>query len=224
MARVRKRRRKKVVLRVPPIRLPSVRGPLIQLALVLLCMLATVNGAVRVLGGGDPHWLSPFWVPEKVRALLALSAHGLTHGDDCDKASVPGLVEQAARRHGVPVQLALSVARTESSFHAHAISRTGAMGLMQLMPGTADGLGLGDPFDPTENTDGAARYLAQLTRRYRGDHTRAVAAYNLGPGRVPTSGPLALPGETRIYVQRVLGKRQTEKPPPAPVTASAAAL
>jgi soluble lytic murein transglycosylase-like protein len=201
---------------------PSLRTALLQFAVATLCMLACVNGGVRVLGGGDPHWLSPLWVPEKVRALLALSAHALSHGEACDRASVPELVEQAARRHGVPVQLALSVARTESSFHAHAISRTGAMGLMQLMPGTADALGVRDAFDPTENTDGAARYLAQLTRRYRGDHLRAVAAYNLGPGRVPQSGPLALPGETRVYVQRVLGKRRIEKPPA--VTASAAAL
>lgn len=185
----------------------ALRKPLLQAGMVALCALFSLNSAVRLLGGGDPHWLSPLHVPDKARALWALAAHALSHGPDCEQAAVFDLVVQAARRNGVPEQLALAVARTESSFDAHAISRTGAMGLMQLMPGTARQLGVRDAFDPTENTDAAARYLAQLTRRYRGDRVRAVAAYNIGPGRVPTRGALALPGETRTYVRRVLGVR-----------------
>lgn len=215
MARRRRKKRARLSLRQRGALL-ALRKPLLKVGLFALCALLSLNSAVRVLGGGDPHWLSPLHVPDKTRALLALAAHTLSHGPACEQVAVFDLVARAARRNGVPEQLALAVARTESSFDAHAISRTGAMGLMQLMPGTADALGVRDAFDPTENTDAAARYLAQLTRRYRGDRMRAVAAYNLGPARVPASGALALPGETRTYVRRVLGERLA-----SPATAAA---
>jgi len=159
---------------------------------------------VRLLGGGDPHWLSPLHLSDKCRALGALARHAFAHGPQCEPEPAVLLIAAAARRHGVAESLALAVARTESALDAHAISRTGAMGLMQLMPGTAAWLEVGDAFDPVQNTEGGARYLAQLLRRYRGDRSRALAAYNLGPARVPARGQLRLPSETRAYVQRVL--------------------
>lgn len=178
-----------------------------RFALAAVSVVLTINCAVRWVGGGDPHWLSPLHLSDKVSALASLAWHFTGHDLECMPEVAELAIAQAAQRNGVPAQLALAVARAESSLRAHAISRTGAMGLMQLMPDTATWLGVGDAFDPAQNTDGGTRYLAQLLRRYRGDRVRALAAYNLGPGRVPARGVLALPSETRTYVSRILGVR-----------------
>lgn len=169
-------------------------------AVASLCLLVALNLTVRA-NGGDVHPLSVRRVPERALALAWLFAHHL-HCDD-GSLSAEQLVQAAAERHGVPVRLALAVARTESGFVHTRISRTGAMGLMQLMPATARELGVRDPFDARDNADGGVRYLAQLISMYRGDARRAVAAYNAGMGRVPRRGPQALPLETRTYVGRV---------------------
>jgi len=187
-------------------RSPRVRLVVRRVALAVASAVLIINCAVRGMGG-DPHWLSPLHLRDKVSALASLAWHFTGHDVECEPDAAALLIEQSARRNGVPPQLALAVARTESSLRAHAISRTGAMGLMQLMPGTAAWLGVGDAFDPTQNTDAGTRYLAQLLKRYRGDRVRALAAYNLGPGRVPARGALALPAETRAYVGKILGAR-----------------
>jgi hypothetical protein len=176
---------------------------LLRLALVGLVMLTGVNGAVRVLGGGEPGWVSPLFLEEKVSALGRLLHH---HVQDlwspcADAPEV--LLRRAARRHGVPVELAVAVGRVESGLHPHRISAAGAMGLMQLMPGTARDLRVTDPFDAEESVDGGVRYLKWLLARYGGDRARAIAAYNAGPGVVPRAGALVLPRETRVYVERV---------------------
>lgn len=185
-------------------RAPKLRRGALRAVLVGLCVLLGVNSAVRLFGGGDPHWLSPLHLVDKSRALAGLARHAFAHGPLCAPDLASALIASAARRNGVSASLALAVAHTESAFDAHAISRTGAMGLMQLMPGTAAWLEVADAFDPEQNTDAGTRYLAQLLRRYRGDRSRALAAYNLGPARVPAQGRVALPPETRVYVQRVL--------------------
>jgi soluble lytic murein transglycosylase-like protein len=181
---------------------------LVRVGLVALALVMSVNGAVRVFGHGDPFWCSPLHLPDKLRALAALARHTWNH-DAAEGAQAELLVARAAARNGVSQRLALAVARSESSFRPHAISRTGAMGLMQLMPRTADALGVDDAFDPVQNADAGTRYLGWLSRRYRGDHVRAVAAYNAGPARVPIRGSLDLPAETRAYVAHVLGGAAT---------------
>lgn len=171
-------------------------------------LLIGVNGGVRWLGGGSPHLLSPFWLPNKLRALGLLAHHAATHLHPwrrCPENIAPALNASAAR-YGVPVELVRAVARAESAGSAHAISHTGALGVMQLMPGTAAELGVDDPFSPRANIDAGARYLARLWRRYGGNWVRVAAAYNAGPGRVPSSGRLNLPSETRHYVHRVTGR------------------
>jgi soluble lytic murein transglycosylase-like protein len=172
----------------------------IAVALAGLGSLVSLNLALRGLGA-DVHPLSIRRVPERSLAL----AHLLVHRLQCDdgELSAAELVRAAALRHGVPVRLALAVARAESGLVHTRISATGAMGLMQLMPATAHELGVRDPFDARENADGGVRYLAQLLAVYRGDARRAVAAYNAGMGRVPRFGPHALPRETRTYLGRV---------------------
>jgi soluble lytic murein transglycosylase-like protein len=173
-----------------------------------LAYVVLINGLVRHFGG-DPHLLSPLHIADKTVALGQLARHALDHAMLEDHPVLHGAVIRAAQRHGVPPDLALAIARTESGFDPHAISRTGAMGLMQLMPSTAAMLEVDDPFDPRDNADGAARYLRTLLARYGADVRRAVAAYNAGPGRVPRSGPLRLPPETRHYQRAVLGSMPT---------------
>ncbi|HMI92029.1 MAG TPA: lytic transglycosylase domain-containing protein, partial [Polyangiales bacterium] len=177
---------------------------------VAVAVVLAINVSVRVFGGGVPHPLSPLHLGDKVRALGGLAVHGLGHLLGDPHGDPRAIVSDAARRNGVPVALALSVAHAESRFVPHAISHTGAMGLMQLMPATASELGVLDAFDSDANADGATRYLRALLRRYRGDQSRAVAAYNAGPGRVPSRGRPALPDETRRYVHTVLGASALE--------------
>lgn len=121
-----------------------------------------------------------------------------------DVASVQGQVSAAANRYGVPEWLALAVAKTESSFNPAAVSPVGAIGVMQLMPGTAKDLGV-DPRDTSQNIDGGVRLLSQLLKRYDGDASLALAAYNAGPGNVAKYGGVPPFPETQNYLTRILG-------------------
>lgn len=172
------------------------------IALVFGAILA-VNGAVRSLGG-DVSWLSLERFEERADALFRLSRHRLVAIWRADVEDDPhAVLRAAAQRHGLSPRLLLGVARAESDFVPTRISGTGAMGLMQLMPATADELGVEDPFDAADSADGGARYLKRLLSTYRGDVQRALAAYNAGPGRVAVSGRVTLPAETRSYVARI---------------------
>lgn len=182
--------------------MPAVRKGLLVAGVYIVLL----NAIVRYVGHGDAFLFSVLRVPEKSYAVAMLGLHSLTHlwsGHDDDLGP---LVAAAALANGVPVSLALAIARTESGLRPHCISGTGAMGLMQLMPATALEHGVIDPYDPAQNADGASRFLRELSRRYAGDRARIAAAYNAGAGRVPRRGPLSdLPAETRVYVGRVVG-------------------
>jgi hypothetical protein len=183
------------------------RRQALQAFAISLGVVVAINVMVRVLGGGSPNLLSPLHLVDKSRALAGLALHGCSHVFGNPHGDPRTIVSAAAQRNGVPVSLALAVAHAESSWQPHAISCTGAMGLMQLMPDTAATLGVSDAFDSEANADGATRYLSELLHRYRGDAHRAIAAYNVGPGRVPAAAPPVLPAETQRYVRVVLGSR-----------------
>lgn len=113
------------------------------------------------------------------------------------------LVERTAQRYGVDPALVDAVIQAESGYDPQATSPAGAVGLMQLLPTTARGLGVLDPYDPVQNVEGGVRYLRSLLDRF-GDVQLALAAYNAGPGAVLRYGGVPPYPETRTYVQRVL--------------------
>jgi soluble lytic murein transglycosylase-like protein len=112
------------------------------------------------------------------------------------------LADAAADKYGLPRLLVRSVMAAESGFQADAVSPKGAIGLMQLMPSTAQGLGA-DPHDPAQNVDAGVRYLRDLLNRYDGGLWRALAAYNAGPGAVDKYHGVPPYRETIDYVTRI---------------------
>lgn len=112
--------------------------------------------------------------------------------------------EEAAETYQVDIELLLAIAKAESDFHTDSLSHSGAMGVMQLMPGTAEGLGVTDAFDARQNIMGGSQYIAGLLERYDGDKTLALAAYNAGSGNVKKYGGVPPFTETQNYVKKVL--------------------
>lgn len=112
-------------------------------------------------------------------------------------------IAAAARRYDVDPALIRALIHAESGFNPNARSRKGAMGLMQLMPGTASDMGVSNAFVVQQNIEGGVKYLAMLLEQYRGDVTLATAAYNAGPGAVAKYGGVPPFAETMTYVQRV---------------------
>jgi hypothetical protein len=113
-------------------------------------------------------------------------------------------IRAAAARYGVPERLVSAVIRVESGFNARAVSRKGARGLMQLMPGTASMLGVRDSFDPLENIDGGVRHLRGLIDRFGNNLPLALAAYNAGEQAVAQHRGIPPYPETQDYVARIL--------------------
>jgi len=114
------------------------------------------------------------------------------------------LIEAAAVKAGIDPALFESLVQAESDFNPRAVSRTGAMGLSQLMPGTAKSLGVSDAFDPVQNLNGGAKYLAGLLKQFEGDERKALAAYNAGPGAVRRYDGVPPFSETQNYVDRIM--------------------
>ncbi len=112
-------------------------------------------------------------------------------------------IEQASSKYGVEPALIRAVILAESDFDPYAISYAGALGLMQLIPETAERMGVEDPFNPTQNIDGGTRYLGKLREMFD-DIKLSVAAYNAGENRVARHGGIPPIPETREYVRRVL--------------------
>jgi soluble lytic murein transglycosylase-like protein len=138
----------------------------------------------------------------KITALRSLAT-----GPSTDYIAPPStyddLIESASRRHGVPAALVKAVIHAESAFNPRAVSPKGAMGLMQLMPSTAQLMGVAEPFRASQNVQGGTRYLRALHDRY-GSWAQTLAAYNAGPSVVDHYRGVPPYAETRQYVERVL--------------------
>lgn len=119
--------------------------------------------------------------------------------------SLDTIFEKAAQAYDVPVSLLKAMAKVESNFNPKAVSCAGAKGVMQLMPTTAQSLGVVDPFDPEQNIMGGAKYISQMLERYHGNTALALAAYNAGSGNVAKYGGIPPFRETQNYVKKVMG-------------------
>ena len=114
-------------------------------------------------------------------------------------------IEKYSKFYDVDPKVIKAVIKAESNYAPGAVSKKGASGLMQLMPDTARDMGVNNIFDPEENIMGGVKYFSQLSKMYDGDLKKTLAAYDAGPGRVPSSGSLPDISETKNYIGRVFG-------------------
>jgi len=136
--------------------------------------------------------------------LEHMNGNGQT-GDDFLRRAIEAEIDAASIRHNMDPSLIRAVIRVESNYRHDAVSHAGAMGLMQLMPRTAESLGVTDPFDIRQNIDGGTRYLSRMLEMFDDDLELALAAYNAGAGAVRRHGGIPPFRETQNHVPRVLG-------------------
>jgi len=137
-------------------------------------------------------------------AILEHVSHGGAAGDEMLRNAIEAEIEAASLRHNLDPNLVRAVIRVESNYRHDAVSHAGAMGLMQLMPRTAESLGVTNPFDIRQNIDGGTRYLRRMLDMFDGDVSLALAAYNAGAGAVRRHGGIPPFRETQNHVPRVL--------------------
>jgi soluble lytic murein transglycosylase-like protein len=128
---------------------------------------------------------------------------GLARGYRVSAAEIDAAIEQAASKQGVDPNLVRAIIKVESNFNPNAVSNKGAMGLMQLMPGTASRLSVSNPFDPQQNVEAGVRHLRHLLNNFNGDVRLSLAAYNAGEGAVARNRGVPPYAETQNYVKRI---------------------
>jgi soluble lytic murein transglycosylase-like protein len=143
-------------------------------------------------------------VRSSVSRVFTRITEGLQKDDLKAPEQIQKIIEGAARKFKLPTELITAIIKVESNFNPHAVSSEGARGLMQLMPTTAEDLGVKNSFDIRENINGGCRYLKEMLGRFNGKLELALAAYNAGPGAVEKYGRIPPYKETQDYVKKVL--------------------
>lgn len=166
--------------------------------------------AVRAQLPSSAQKPAPFFtVPWSAPLIAVAAAASPVPERDCDPVPperIGAIVAEISESQGLTPDLLRAVIEKESGYLPCAVSSHGAQGLMQLMPGTAAELGVGNPFDPRANVQGGAKFLKQLLVKYDGDLPLALAAYNAGPSRVDSAGGVPLIPETLDYVSGILDR------------------
>jgi len=147
--------------------------------------------------------ISQYFVRESPKSANARILAANFRGRQASPEEIDASIVMAAARHNVDPNLVRAVVKVESNFNSNAVSRKGAMGLMQLMPSTARQLNVKNPFDPEQNVDAGVRHLKQLLESYGGDVKLTLAAYNAGSGAVARSAGIPRFAETQNYVRRI---------------------
>jgi Transglycosylase SLT domain len=147
--------------------------------------------------------VSQYFGRESVQSANAKIVAANARGHQASQEEIDSSIVMAAARHNVDPNLVRAVVKVESNFNSNAVSRKGAMGLMQLMPSTARSLNVKNPFDPEQNVDAGVRHLKQLLENYGGNVDLTLAAYNAGSGAVARSAGIPRFAETQNYVRRI---------------------
>jgi len=149
---------------------------------------------------------------KKTRGVSSGTSASASQGNRLYFTRYHSIIQKHSSKYKLDHKLVSAVVQVESQFNPNAISRTGAVGLMQLMPSTAMQLGVADPYDPSQNIEGGTKYLRYLVERFKGDVTLALAAYNSGPLNVEKYGSVPPFKETKRYIQKIYsiykGKRK----------------
>jgi len=147
--------------------------------------------------------VSQYFGRESAQSANAKIVAANARGHQASQEEIDSSIVMAAARHNVDPNLVRAVVKVESNFNSNAVSRKGAMGLMQLMPSTARSLKVNNPFDPEQNVDAGVRHLKQLLENYGGNVDLTLAAYNAGSGAVARSAGVPHFAETQNYVRRI---------------------
>jgi soluble lytic murein transglycosylase-like protein len=139
--------------------------------------------------------------PNNFKSVLGNELSGVQNKYNGDYSQ---LIEAASKKYNISSNVIKAIITAESGFNSTAVSRTGAMGLMQLMPETAEALGVRNAFDPSENINGGVRYLRDMLSEFDGNLELALAAYNAGPNSVKKYGGIPPYEETQNYVRKVM--------------------
>ncbi len=187
-------------------------------ATALCCAFPAQADVLEIADGGEAVWVAGpdaraqmvastqlEEVPPEARLVPENAVADPDLHDDAIPAHYAPYVAQLAARYDLSPALIEALVWQESRWRENAVSPAGARGLAQLMPGTADELGV-NPDDPFANLEGGARYLREQLNRFDGDLEKALAAYNAGPGRVQRAGGIPQIRETQLYVSSIMGR------------------